>query len=211
MSNLTTKKKIAIAVPVCIVGILFIAAIAIGISVYQRSVYATTYGDGIFEVADYSEIKTVFGDDAMYLKDSFIEENYIQDYKFIDFGKAPNKTQKEGKVTGYDEVAVRYHIELKPQTELADNMTLTDVKAEYDKNSYKQYGTLKEYGAYKYSYALDTTTAGVADISLFVRQNDNGKGGLWVNMYILILDDATMSQIDSAAKDAVQLILDNIA
>lgn len=147
----------------------------------------------------------------MYLKDSFIEENYIQDYKFIDFGKQPNKTQKEGKVTGYDEVAVRYHIELKPQTELADNMTLTDVKAEYDKNSYKQYGTLKEYGAYKYSYALDTTTAGVADISLFVRQNDNGKGGLWVNMYILILDDATMSQIDSAAKDAVQLILDNIA
>lgn len=209
MSKLSAKAKIAITLSV--VAVLLIVAIAIGVSAYQRYVYRTTYGEGIFEVAEYSEIKTVFGDDAMYLKDSFIDENYIQDYKFIDFGKQPNKTQKEGKVTGYDEVAVRYHIELKPQIELADKMTLTDVTAEYDKNAFKEYGTIKEYGAYKYSYAVDTATAGVADISMFVLQDENEKGGLWVKMYILILDDATISQVDGAVQDAVTLILDNIA
>lgn len=208
MRNLTTKAKIAIAVPVCAVFIvLAIIVTCVSVGIYRRS----TYGEGIFGVADYTEIKTVFGDDAMYLKDSFIEENYIQDYKFIDFNKQPNKTQKEGKVTGYDEVAVRYHIELKPQIELADKMTLTDVTAEYDKNAFEEYGTIKEYGAYKYSYAVDTATAGVADISLFVLQDENEKGGLWVKMYILILDDATISQVDGAVQDAVTLILDNIA
>ena len=130
MSKLSVKAKIAVAVSVCAVFIvLAIIITCVSVAVYRRS----TYGDGIFEVAEYTEIKTVFGADAMYLKDSFIDENYIQPYKFIDFGKTPNKTQKEGKVTGYDEVAVRYHIELKPQIELADNMTLTDVTAEYDK------------------------------------------------------------------------------
>ena len=90
-------------------------------------------------------------------------------------------------------------------------MTLTDVTAEYDKNAFEEYGTIKEYGAYKYSYAVDTATAGVADISLFVLQDENEKGGLWVKMYILILDDATISQVDGAVQDAVTLILDNIA
>lgn len=208
MSKLSAKAKIAIAVPVCAVFIVIaIIVTCVSVGIYRRS----TYGEGIFEVADYSEIKTVFGDDAMYLKDSFIDENYIQDYKFIDFNKQPNKTQKEGKVTGYDEVAVRYHIELKPQIELADKMTLTDVTAEYDKNAFKEYGTIKEYGEYSYSYAVDTTTAGVADISLFVLQDENEKGGLWVKAYILILDDATISQVDGAVKDTVEMILNNIA
>lgn len=208
MRNLTTKKKIAIAVPVCAIFIVIaIIVTCVCVAGYRRS----TYGEGIFEVAEYNEIKTVFGDDAMYLKDSFIDENYIQDYKFIDFNKQPNKTQKEGKVTGYDEVAVRYHIELKPQIELADNMTLTDVTAEYDKNAFKEYGTIKEYGAYKYSYAVDTTTAGVADISLFVLEKGDERGGLWVKAYILILEDATISQVDGAVKDAVEIILNNIA
>lgn len=208
MRNLTTKKKIAIAVPVCAIFIVIaIIVTCVCVAGYRRS----TYGEGIFEVAEYNEIKTVFGDDAMYLKDSFIDENYIQDYKFIDFNKQPNKTQKEGKVTGYDEVAVRYHIELKPQIELADNMTLTDVTAEYDKNAFRQDGTIKEYGEYEYSYAVDTTTAGVADISLFVLEKGDERGGLWVKAYILILEDATISQVDGAVKDTVEIILNNIA
>lgn len=208
MRNLTTKKKIAIAVPVCAIFIVIaIIVTCVCVAGYRRS----TYGEGIFEVAEYNEIKTVFGDDAMYLKDSFIDENYIQPYKFIDFGKTPNKTQKEGKVTGYDEVAVRYHIELKPQIELADNMTLTDVTAEYDKNAFIQNGTIKEYEEYSYSYAVDTTTAGVADISLFVLEKGDERGGLWVKAYILILEDATISQVDGAVKDTVEMILNNIA
>ena len=208
MRNLTTKKKIAIAVPVCAIFIVIaIIVTCVCVAGYRRS----TYGEGIFEVAEYNEIKTVFGDDAMYLKDSFIDENYIQDYKFIDFNKQPNKTQKEGKVTGYDEVAVRYHIELKPQIELADNMTLTDVTAEYDKNAFIQNGTIKEYEEYSYSYAVDTTTAGVADISLFVLEKGDERGGLWVKAYILILEDATISQVDGAVKDTVEMILNNIA
>lgn len=208
MRNLTTKAKIAIAVPVCAVFIVIaIIVTCVSVGVYRRS----TYGEGIFGVADYSEIKTVFGDDAMYLKDSFIDENYIQDYKFIDFNKQPNKTQKEGKVTGYDEVAVRYHIELKPQIELADKMTLTDVTAEYDKNAFRPYGTMKEYGEYSYSYAVDTTTVGVAGISLLVLEKGDERGVLWVKAYILILEDATISQVDGAVKDTVEMILNNIA
>lgn len=208
MSKLSAKAKIAVAVSVCAVFIvLAIIITCVSVAGYRRS----TYGDGIFEVAEYTEIKTVFGEDAMYLKDSFIDENYIQPYKFIDFGKTPNKTQKEGKVTGYDEVAVRYHIELKPQIELADNMTLTDVTAEYDKNAFRQNGTIKEYGEYEYSYAVDTTTAGVADISLFVLEKGDERGGLWVKAYILILEDATISQVDGVVKDTVEIILNNIA
>lgn len=150
---MSKKAKIAIGVTTVFA---VLAAVTIGIIVWILEGAYYSRSGGVMILRNYEDVRTVFGEDAMYFDKTYLDEIGFEEHAsgYSVYFSGRNKTLKENKVTGYEEKADKYLVFYEGRYTVQENLLLKKIYVDYEKDADSNEESMadREYKGYKYYF-----------------------------------------------------------